>query len=47
MFPAGAGMNRHFRPYWIAYDNVPRRRGDEPVYRTGQLFRVCSPQARG
>ena len=48
MFPAGAGMNRRYRPSEGLIIDVPRRRGDEPG--SGAIHFVdikCSPQARG
>ena len=48
-FPAGAGMNRLFRPMLLfLLSPVPRRRGDEPRAVVRLLDgRHRSPQARG
>ncbi len=48
VFPAGAGMNRRKIEDQRRRAGVPRRRGDEPVFATGDHFiPQCSPQARG
>ena len=48
MFPASAGMNRRYSLPGIAFVNVPRKRGDEPMSSVTLIgFLSCSPQARG
>ena len=48
MFPASAGMNRgHLKRTGDVFD-VPRERGDEPIFENEKRENiVCSPRARG
>ncbi len=48
MFPTGVGMNRHSDQCQHQKNNVPHRRGDEPVIASPTtIVPVCSPQAWG
>jgi hypothetical protein len=48
VFPAPAGMNRHFLALVVVGPGVPRARGDEPSSTCSFAFSsACSPRARG
>jgi len=48
MFPASAGMNRRSPKAADDDADVPRKRGDEPMFcYVTHIRQQCSPQARG